>query len=424
MNYVIIGNSAAAVGGIEGIRRVDREGLITIVGEEPYHVYGRPLISYLLEGKTDAERMKYRPGDFYEKNGCELKKGVAAVKIDAKKKTVALENGEVMPYGRLLIATGARPFVPRIRGLEKYEYHTFMTLGDALKLKAKTDAVKNAKVLIFGAGLIGLKCAEAIYKRVSEITVVDMADRVLPSILDAESSALIKAHLESRGIKFLLSADVSPDDFQFDILCVCTGVTPETAVAKDAGLEIGRGIFIDKNSRTGDPYIYAAGDCTESFSAVTGRRGVTPILPNAYIQGETAGINMAGGSAEYDGAMPMNAIGFFGKHILTAGIYEGEEIKRGSFAAASASDLSSVSACTLKKLFVKDGGLKGFIFIDDFKRAGIYTALVRERRDISGLDADALIENAGLNFYPKEFRDEVLKRRESRQGIYAGENLL
>jgi NAD(P)H-nitrite reductase large subunit len=194
----------------------------------------------------------------------------------------------------------------------------------------------------------------------------------------------------------LLSTAANLDALEFDILCICTGVIPETDLAKDAGLEVGRGIFIDKFSRTTVPNVYAAGDCTESYSAVTEKRAAVPILPNAYIQGETAGLNMAGVAAAYDSAMPMNAIGFLGKHILTAGVYEGEEIRSAS--------------SEYRKIFVKDGKLKGFIFIDDFKRAGIYTALIREGRDISEVDARELADYAGLNIYPKEFRDAALRK--------------
>ncbi|MDR3263770.1 MAG: FAD-dependent oxidoreductase [Clostridiales bacterium] len=400
MNYVIIGNSIAAVGGIEGIRRTDGDGNITVVGAEPHHVYSRPLISYLLEGKTDSERIKYRPDDFYKKNKCTLKKGVRAESIDTDKKTVFLDDGEALPFDKLLIATGARPFVPKISGLENHEYHTFMTLGDAYGLEKKLKSTKDAKVLILGAGLIGLKCAEAIYRYAKEITVADMADRVLPSILDTEGSAVIKKHLEYKGIRFLLSTAVELDKMKFDVLCVCTGVIPEANLAKDAGIETGRGIYIDAEAKTSKDGIYAAGDCTEGYSAVTGRRGAIAILPNAYIQGETAGINMAGGNAVYDKAMPMNAIGFFGKHILTAGLYEGEEIKSGS-----------VSGGVFKKLFVKDGKLKGFIFIDDFKRAGLYTALIRDGIDLTGIDDATLLDDIGFKLYPKAERDKVLRNQ-------------
>ncbi|MDR1939968.1 MAG: FAD-dependent oxidoreductase [Clostridiales bacterium] len=406
MKYVIIGNSIASTGCIEGIRATDKDGSITVIGAEPHHVYGRPLISYLLEGKTDLERIKYRPDDFYEVNKCEFLSGVRAVKIDLKDKVVETENGGTIPYDKLLIATGSRPFVPRITGLEKYEYHTFMTLDDALRLDKKIRETANAKVLIIGAGLIGLKCAEALRKYASKITVVDMADRVLPSILDAEGAEIIKKHLEANGVDFVLSTAANLDDFKFDILCVCAGVIPETGLAKAAGLEVGRGIFIDDRAATTAIDVYAAGDCTESVSGVTGARGATPILPNAYIQGETAGINMAGGRAVCDKYIPMNAIGFFGKHILTAGVYDGETVtvkRDGGF----------------KKLFIKDGLLKGYIFIDDFKRAGIYTALIRDKTDLSGIDSDALADDISLaRVYKKNRRDEILKKTDLRgQGV-------
>jgi NADPH-dependent 2,4-dienoyl-CoA reductase/sulfur reductase-like enzyme len=351
-----------------------------------------------LEGKTDLQRIKYRPDNFYETNGCAVKRGIRAVKIDKEAKKVTLENGESVGYDKLLIAGGARPFIPRISGLEKYGYHTFMTLDDALKIEKKIENTPNARVLILGAGLIGLKCAEAVHKKAKEITVADMADRILPSILDAESAGIIQRHLESYGIKFMLSAAVDLDKAQFDILCVCTGVIPETEIAKDAGLEVGRGIVIDARAMTSADDIYAAGDCTESYSVVTQKRGAVPILPNAYAQGETAGINMAGGDAEYDKAMPINAIGFFGKHILTAGVYEGTEYKR-------------LSQGSVRKLFMENNALKGFIFIDDFKKAGIYSALIREKNDLSGLDADMLLSgDIGLKAYSKEERDKILRK--------------
>ncbi|MEL7604216.1 MAG: FAD-dependent oxidoreductase, partial [Bacillota bacterium] len=132
MQYVIIGNSIAAVGCIDGIRRADPDGAITVVGREPYHVYSRPLISYLLLGKTDLDRMAYRPWDYYERNGCTLLKGKSAVNIDPKAHSVTLDDGTKLPYDKLLVATGSRPFVPPIKGLDTVgEYHTFMTLDDA-----------------------------------------------------------------------------------------------------------------------------------------------------------------------------------------------------------------------------------------------------------------------------------------------------
>ena len=116
--YVIIGNSIAGTAAVEGIRSQDKKGAITIVGEENYHVYGRPLISYYLLGTTDRAHMNYRPADFYEKNDVTLKTGVRAEKIDPEKKTVSLSDGSTLSYDKLLIATGSRPFDPPMEGIE------------------------------------------------------------------------------------------------------------------------------------------------------------------------------------------------------------------------------------------------------------------------------------------------------------------
>ena len=122
MKYVVIGNSAAAVGCIEGIRSVDRAGSITLISDEPHAAYGRPLISYLLMGRTDLAHMNYRPADFYETMGVTAMLGRRAAEIDAENKTVLLEDGERVPYDRLLVATGSRPFLPPMEGIEQVEH--------------------------------------------------------------------------------------------------------------------------------------------------------------------------------------------------------------------------------------------------------------------------------------------------------------
>ena len=158
-DYLIIGNSIAAVGCIEGIRENDGEGSICVVTDENYRVYGRPLISYYLWNKTTEKKMLgYRPDNFYKKNDVELILGVRAEKIDPDRKTVSLADGREIGYGKLLVATGSSPFVPPMKGLDGVEKRfSFMTLDDAKALAEAID--KDSRVLIVGAGLIGLKCA-------------------------------------------------------------------------------------------------------------------------------------------------------------------------------------------------------------------------------------------------------------------------
>ena len=269
MNYVIIGNGTAAVGTIEGIRAVDQEGRITVISEEPYHVYGRPLISYMLLGKTTEDKMlQYRPADFYEKNGVTTLLGRKAVKIDAVAKSVLLEGGESVPYDKLCICTGSRPFVPPMSGLDTVENKTsFMTLDDAKHLDAILGSENDKRVLIIGAGLIGLKCAEGIYQRVKELTVIDLAPRILPNVLTEVPASIIQKHIESKGVKFLLEDSVeqfepntahlkSGKTIDFDVLVVAVGVRPNTELAAEAGCEVNRGILTDACSATTVPGIY------------------------------------------------------------------------------------------------------------------------------------------------------------------------
>lgn len=406
MKYVIIGNSAGAVGCVEGIRQVDKDGEITIISNEPYHTYSRPLISYLLYGKTDEQRMKYRPDSFYEDNGVKTYLGKEAVSIDKDNKKVILNDGTEICYDKLLVATGSRPFVPPMDGLDKVENKfTFMTLDDAKALEKAIN--KDSNVLVIGAGLIGLKCVEGICDRVKHITVMDLAERILPSILDKDGSELVRKHIEKKGVEFILGDSVAQFtsantavsknglELSFDVLVVAVGVRPNVELVKDIGGEVGRGIVTDERCRTSISDIYAAGDCTESMDITADQMRILALLPNAYMQGETAGITMAGGTKVYDKAIPMNAIGFFGYHIITAGSYDGEEyVKK--------------DGDSYKKLVTRDDRLVGYILIGNVERAGIYTSLIREKRPLSSIDFDLIKEKPQLMAFSKRERAKTL----------------
>ena len=233
-SYVIIGNGTAAAGCIEGIRSVDREGKITVISKEDRPVYCRPLISYYLEGKTTLEKMLYRPENFYEENGCEVIYGESAEKIDSASKEIVLTDGRKVSYDSVCIAAGSSPFVPDIEGLESVKNkYTFMTVDDALALESALSP--DSSVLIIGAGLIGLKCAEGVHHITKSITVCDLADRVLSSILDSDGAQMVADVLEKNGISLMLSDTPvklengravmkSGKEVSFDVLVVAVGV--------------------------------------------------------------------------------------------------------------------------------------------------------------------------------------------------------
>lgn len=404
MKYIIIGNSAAAVGTVEGIRSVDAEGEIELFTSEKYHTYSRPLISYLLCGKTDSANMKYRPDGFYEKNNVKTHFSSTVSKIDAENKTVTAE-GKKYSYDRLMAACGSSPFVPAAEGLEKTGYQTFGSLDDALKLESKITP--ESRVLIIGAGLIGLKCAEGISGRVKTITVVDMADRVLSSVLDKDAADIVQNHLEKCGLKFYLSrfvkkydaASAQLDDgsvIEFDILVIAVGVAANIRLIKEAGGRAEKGIWTDIRGETSLKDVYAAGDCALSYDTTTDSSRVLALLPNAYMSGFAAGVNMAGGNAENSGAIPMNSIGLMGLHIITAGnCRDGTE--------------TVISQDGYKKFVVKNGKLNGFILVGCVDRAGIYTRLVREKIPLCGLDFEKLKNFPTLAAFPDEEREKILE---------------
>lgn len=401
MRYVIIGGSAAAIGCIEGVRSVDKTGEIILITGETEWNYSRPLISYLLEGKTTRDKMWCRPDSFFTRNGVTVKAGVLATALDAGDRTVRLSTGERLAYDRLLAATGSRPFVPPIPGLETVERtFCFQTLSDASALAEELRP--ESRVLILGAGLTGVKCAEGIRGLCAQIAIADLAPRVLPAVLDDTAAAMVQARMEEKGVRFYLNDSAaafrgntarlqSGTELEFDVLVTAVGVRPNTQLVADAGGAVDRGILVDGRCATTLPDVYAAGDCAQGYDAVSGEKRMLPLWPNAVLQGETAGINMAGGRADYTQGIALNASGVFGLHMVTAGSYEGESFtvqRDGSY----------------KRLVTADGVLKGVIMVGDVSRAGIYTDLIRKKKPLSEIDFDLIRESPQLMAFSQKDR--------------------
>jgi len=408
MKYVIIGNGPAAVSCIDGIRSIDKDGEITVISKENHPAYFRPLISYYLEGKSKAENISCRPSDFYEKNGCEVVNGEVTA-IDKDSQTVTLKSGEEIAYDKLCICTGSSPFVPPMQGLDTVDKKfTFLTIDDSYAIESAIT--KDSRVLIIGAGLIGLKCAEGLRDRVGEVTVCDLAPRVLSSILDDECAAIVQKHLENCGIAFSLGNTADHFDgntahmkdgsvIDFDVLVLALGVRPNIGFFKDAGGDCGRAIIVDNSMQTSIENIYAAGDCVEQYDISFGGKRIMALLPNANIGGRTAGVNMAGGKIEFDNAVPMNSIGFWGLHMMTAGTYAND---------GGAEMIEEKGENSVKRFFIKDNKLIGFIIIGDVKSAGIYTNLVRNQTDLTEFDFTSLIKNPNLLPFSEKNRRKTL----------------
>lgn len=407
MKYVILGNSAAAIGCVEAIRSEDKNGDITIIAKEKDFTYSRPLISYYLAGQVEAAKMGYREPDFYDKMNCATLLGVGAESLDPKNKTVALDNGETVDYDKLLVAVGGLPIIPPIPGLDKVKNKfTFQSMADALGLERALGKKQDKKVLILGGGLIGLKCAEGIGSKAQAITVLDREDHILPSILNPEGASYVQKSGEAAGVEFILgenavkfTANTLETDkgttLDFDILVVAVGVKANSGLIKVAGGAVACGIKTDSKNETTLADIYAAGDCAESHDLVDGEDKVLALLPNAYLAGENAGYNMAGKDHSFDNAVAVNALKFWDRHLITAGQRVGEVYEK-------------ATADNYKKLYYDDQHLKGFILIGDVARSGIYTSLIRNSTPLAEIDFDLIKEKPQLMAFSKKTRAEQL----------------
>ena len=404
-HYVIVGCGTAAVGCVEGIRSADKEGKITIISAENHPAYCRPLISYFLEDKTTEEKMRYRDASFYEENGCDVMYGTRVTEIDVERKTVLTDRNVEIPFDKLCVATGSSPFVPPMENIENVEKkYSFLTLDDAKALKEAVEP--SARVLIVGAGLIGLKCAEGLCALTENITVCDLSDHILSSILDAADAEVVQKHLEEKGIRFFLHNSVKSfennnavmqggEQIPFDILVTAVGVRANIGIFRDAGGDCGRGITVNERMETSVCDIYAAGDCTESRDVTDGNIKIMALMPNAYMQGFTAGCNMAGGEKTFDNAIPMNSIGFFGYHLMTAGRRNGKEFVQ-------------TNNESVKRLYFDGERLVGFVLLGDVKNAGIYTNFIRSRIPVDDSVTENMKKSPNLSLYDIKKRRNIL----------------
>jgi nitrite reductase (NADH) large subunit len=413
MNYVIIGNSVAAIGAVRGIRTVDTEGSITVLSRENRTAYGRPLISYLLGGQVNEKRMPYLPADFYEKNGVNLKLGAEVVAVDSANSCVELAGGEKIAYDKLLIATGGDPFVPPIDGMAgKERVFTFTTWDDAAKIKALAADIE--RVVVIGGGLIGLKAAEGLHYIDKKVTIVELADRILSAAFDRTAGRIVAKKMKANGIEVMTEETVvkiegqgseitgvtlkSGDFIPCDTVIVAIGVRPAASFLKGSGIEVNRGVVVDDRMETSVPGIYSAGDVAEARDFFSGNKNPMPIWPDAYIQGDIAGISMAGGAKGYTGGIPMNSIELFKVPTISMGITNPEP---GRYEVLTYQDVENYQ---YRKIVLDGDILVGAVMVSNVDRAGIFAGLIREKISVTPFKDDLLAPDFGFVHLPKEIR--------------------
>jgi len=412
--YLIIGNSAGGIGAAEAIRQVDKEGALTIVSDEHYLAYSRPLISKYLAGERTLEEILFRPLDFYDQNNIVFLSGKKVSHLELDHQSARLEDGEQIAWEKLLLATGGKPIFPKMEGSSKRGVFTFTNLDDA---KAIDRILDNAgKAVVIGGGLIGISVTEALAKRGVDVIVVEMKEHILNTILDQEASLMAEEVLKQAGVEIVAGQTVVKVNgsgrveevildngaaISCDLVVVAIGVSPRPELALDAKLEINRGIVVDRHMATNHPSVYACGDVAEAYDFVYGDNRPTPIWPNAYVGGRIAGLNMAGITDEYPGSTAINSLNYFGIDIASAGMPAAPNDD-------SYETISKQEGNIYQKVILKNDLIMGMVFVGNIEKSGIIFGLMRGRVNVESFKQSLLADNFGLAFLPRALWQERL----------------
>ncbi len=310
-NIVIIGAGQAGAQAVASLRSEGFTGSIVMVGDEAFVPYQRPPLSkaYLM-GTFERARLFLKPEHYYADSGCELILNTSAKSIDRAAKTVALNDGRVLAYDQLLIATGTRIRPIRCPGADLKGIHYLRSIADVDRLQ--TEFATGKKLVVIGGGFIGLEVAAVAAKHGLEVTVFEALERVMARAVSKPISDFFEAAHRAAGVKIVTGTGVEGFDgegavtgvraggksYPADLVLVGIGVLPNSEIAADAGIACQNGIVVDKNARTSDPSIFAAGDVTWH----QGRDGNwlrLESVQNAIDQAKHAAAAMAGNSKDY-----------------------------------------------------------------------------------------------------------------------------
>jgi NAD(P)H-nitrite reductase large subunit len=413
--YVIVGASAAGIGAVESIRAVDQTGSIVVITEEDCPFYSRPMISDLVSGRADIKKMECKSNDFFQKNNTEVLVNKKVTALNTEEKTVRLDNGEKIVYEKLLLATGGKPFVPKMEGQEKDGVFTFTTLSDAQRLAEKIKSINAKSAVVLGAGLIGISVTEALVKRGLSVTVVELQEKILSLLLDAHASDIVEAVIRRAGVNFAKGQSVQeivgrPDNddvvggviltkgecIHCDVVVVAIGVIPRTELVAGTPIKINRGIVVDSTMQTNLSDVYASGDVTETFDFILNQNRLLPLWPLAVDQGRVAGSNMAAHKATYAGGTNMSSLKYFSIPIVSIGL------------ANPKPDDTSVETLVkfdpeqqvYKKLVLRNNVIVGMTFINCIERTGIIFNLMKNQVNVKKFKHTLLSDDFGLAMFP------------------------
>lgn len=304
--YVILGNGAAGHYAAEAIRKRDRTGTITMISNEPYRTYNRPMLTKSIMAGLNEEQIAVEDTSWYEENRIYQILGHEVVKIDPEAKEVHLDDGSKYHYTKLIYALGSECFVPPIKGVDKDGVIAIRRLSDTKKVAEKLKETKHAVVI--GGGVLGLEAAWELKKSKCEVTVLELAPVLMGRQLDKTAGEMLKKISEGQGIKIHTGVQIEAIEsgekvegvrladgtvIPAELVIISCGVRANTALAKEAGIETERAVIVNEKMETNIPDIYACGDCAQY-------EGINyAIWPQAVEEGKTAGAQAAGDDVTY-----------------------------------------------------------------------------------------------------------------------------
>jgi nitrite reductase (NADH) large subunit len=388
---VIVGNGMAAARLVdELVKTTLGRYAIAVIGDEPRLAYNRVLLSSVLAGETASHDIELRPAAWWRDRGVTLKYGCVATEIDVGRRELKIAGDESIAFSRLVLATGSTPLRLNLPGADLAGVHTFRDTRDVDLLLAL--AARKRPVVVVGGGLLGLEAAYGLAKAGTPVTLLHLTDRLMERQLDAPAAALLKSLVARKGIEVLLNAStarihgetcvegVELTDgrlIEADAVIFAAGIRPNTGLARDAGIAVGRGVMVDDHLQTSADNIYALGECAEHRGICYG------LVEPAYDQARVLAQHLAGKTAAYQGSVVATNLKVSGVSVFSAGDFTGTE-------GSEAILLSDVRRGTYKKLVITDGRLTGAVLIGDTADALWYLDLIRTRKPVAGIRADMM----------------------------------
>lgn len=357
MKIVVIGGVAAGTKAAAKLKRCDRNAEVIIYTKSKDISYAGCGLPYYVGGSIESseELIVNTPAKYSALTGVEVKTGMEAVALDSVNKKVSFADGSQAFYDKLIIATGAYPFVPSVKGTEKKGVFTMRTPDDAIALRDYIEENKCRSAVVVGAGFIGLEVAENLQAQGLEVTVADMANQVMPGLFDGEFSSLIRKRLQAEGMRIITSAALKEivgeekaqgivtdvGAFRGDLVVLAIGIRPATQWLEGSGIELEKGAVVtDKFNKTNLDDIYAVGDCALTYNRMTGKGQWSAMGSTANITGRLLAKNLTGEGCEYKGCLGTGVV------RLGKGLNAGRTGLTLAAAAAEGIDAESVTVVT------------------------------------------------------------------------------